>query len=273
MLQKKKKQIPRQKKYRLRTKISESKYIDLALISLTLVVVVLLSSTTIRLVRGESKSLPQEITILRTQIANGCGVAGAANRFSQWVDNYSDEMLKFDIIDVANFKNSAIPETMVLIRDPLALEKKAAIAGRLGIPEDNIILNELDDNFLALDVTIVIGKDFENYKTGPNLLQVQILNGCGMKNAARKFSVTLDDLSDEQFEFNICKDGNANDFNYMESNLLIQSPRAEKFAGQLAEKLKIKKNNIIRDYSENSSHKLDFTIIIGKDWCNQLSLN
>lgn len=269
----KKKKVPRSKKYRLRTKLPKSKYIDLALISLSVVVVVLLSSTTIRLVRGETKSLPQEITILRTQIANGCGVDGAASKFSGWVDNYSDEMLKFDIIDVGNFKNSAIPETMVLIRDPLALEKKSAMAQRLGISEDNIVLNEMDDNYLALDVTIVIGKDFEKFKTGPNLLQVQILNGCGMKNAAKKFALTLEDLEDEQFEFNVCKDANAKDFNYMESNLLIQSPRAEKYAGQLAEKLNIKKNNIIRDYSENSSNKLDFTIIIGKDWCNQLSLN
>jgi len=162
---------------------------------------------------------------------------------------------------------------MILIRDPLALEKKAALAEQLGISEDNIVVNEMDDNFLALDITIVIGRDFEKYKTGPNLLQVQILNGCGMKDAARQFSVTLTDLSDELFEFNICKDGNANDFNYMESNLLIQSPRAEKFAATLAEKLNIKKNNIIRDYSESSSNKLDFTIILGKDWCNQLSLN
>lgn len=273
MPRKKKKQIPPHKKYRLRILSRHSKYIDYALAFLSLAVVVLLGSTAIRMVQGESKSLPQEITILRTQVANGCGVQNAAGRFAEWLEVQSDDLLKFDIIDISNYDNSAIPTTMVLIRDQMALSRASLIAQRLGIPEDNISFSELEDNFLAFDITVVVGKDYERYRTGPIILRADILNGCGIKGIARKFALKLDEFSDDRVEFEVNKEENFDNFDVGESLLIIKSGKAGRQSEYLAEKFNIKKDNIITETGAQTADKTDITIVLGKDWGRKLTTN
>ncbi len=273
MLRKKKKQIPPHKKYRLRILPRHSKYIDYALAALSLVVVVLLGSTAIRMVQGESKSLPQEITILRTQVANGCGVQDVAGRFAEWLEDQSDDFLKFDIIDVSNYDNSAIPTTMVLIRDQLALPKARQIAARLGIPEENISFSELEDNFLAFDITVVVGQDYEKYRSGPTILRTDILNGCGVKGVARKFAIQLDEFADERVEFEVNKEENFDNFDVRESLLIIKSGKAGEYSEHLAEKFDIKKDNIITETGAQSFEQNDITIVLGRDWGQRLTTN
>jgi len=150
MLRKNKKQVSAHKNYRQRiTSSRRGRLFDLALIVVSVSVVVLLSSTAIRFVQGESKTLPLELTILRTQISNGCGVNGIASRFADWVKRQNDDILKYDIIDISNYDNSAIPNTMVLVRNPLAWPKADMIAQRLGI---NIIKQYPASGFITFHV-------------------------------------------------------------------------------------------------------------------------
>ncbi len=274
MLRKKKKQIPRHKKYRQRiAPKKKGKYFDIALIALSAFVVVLLGSTAIRMVRGETKELPQEITILRTQIANGCGVDGAAQKFADWVKARNSGILKYDIIDITDFENSAIPRTMVLVRDPMALAKAGMIADNLGIPKENISMNEMTDNYLSVDITIVVGKDFANFENQPALLRTEILNGCGIKGAASQFSIKLDQLANASMSFDIIKTENYDNFDVKESMLIIKSKKAEKISKQLAELLNIKKDNIITAPPEKETPEGDLTIVIGQDWGSRLTAN
>lgn len=274
MLRKKKNRIPRHKKYRQRiAPKKKGKYFDIALIALSALVVVLLGSTAIRLVRGETKELPQEITILRTQIANGCGVDGAAQKFADWVKAQSSDVLKYDIIDITDFENSAIPRTMVLVRDPMALSKAGMISEHLGIPRENISMSEMTDNFLAVDITIVVGKDFTNFENQPALLQTEILNGCGIKGAATQFSIKLNQLANADMSFDIIKTENYDNFDVKESMLIIKSKKAEKISKQLAELLNIKKNNIITGTQDKQNSEGDLSIVIGQDWGSRLTAN
>ncbi|MBD3218791.1 MAG: hypothetical protein GF310_10970 [candidate division Zixibacteria bacterium] len=272
MLRKKKNQIPRQKKFRQRIAPKrKGKLFDITLIVLSVFVVVLLSSTAIRFVRGETKELPQELTILRTQIANGCGVNGAAAKMAEWVKKQSSAVLKYDVIDVKNFENTAIPQTMVLVRDPMALSKADMIAEQLGIPKSNVSMSELEDNFLALDITVVVGKDYEKYESHPELILTEVLNGCGIKGVANQFSVHLNQLSNDDMTFEITKTENFSNFDVKESMIIVRTDKAEGISAQLARKLDIKKDNIIKDNSDKQAPRSDLTVVVGHDWGKRLT--
>jgi len=275
MLFKKRNKVPPHKKYRQRIKPHRSvgRYVDLALIGLTFTVVLLLGSTAIRLMRAETKELPQEIVVLRTQVANGCGASGVAARFADWVAGKSDEFFKFDIIDIGNFEHSAIPQTMVLVRNPRMMLKADRMAARLGIARENVVLAELEDNFLAVDVTVVIGKDYKEFQDGPALLATEILNGCGISGAARKFSPFLKTVEEEALAFKIDREENYGSFDVGESLLIIKSKKAERMASRLAEALQIKKNNILYENQGKDQPEIDLTIVIGRDWARKLSIN
>jgi hypothetical protein len=274
MLRKKKNQIPRHKKYRQRIAPGKKgRYFDITLIVLSAFVVVLLGSTAIRLVQGETKELPHEITIIRTQIANGCGVDGAAQKFAEWVKSKSSDVLKYDIIDVTDFENSVIPKTRILVRDPMALSKTGMISTQLGIPRENISMSELTDNFLSLDITIVVGGDFADFEKPVVMLQTEILNGCGIKGAASQFSIRLAQMATDEMTFDVVKTENFKTFNKKESVLIIKSKKAEKISKKLAEMLDIKKDNIITASPDKQYSEGDITIVIGQDWGNRLTAN
>jgi len=274
MLKRNKNQLPPHKKYRQRIRPGQTgKFIDWALIGLSAVIVVLIGSTAIRFVQGETKSLPPQVTILRTQVANGCGITGAAADFAEWVKKKSDDVLKFDVCDVSDFNNSAIPKTMVLLRDSLVISKKQIIAEMLGIAPKNVIESELDDNFLGIDITIVVGQDYDRFKNNPALLRTNILNGCGIKGAAKKLSVMLGTMNDEKINFDIDKQENFDNFDVKESMLIIKSDEARKYSHILAEKLEIKQDNIILENPAKTASDDDLTIVIGHDWGRKLSGN
>ncbi|HDS01290.1 MAG TPA: LytR family transcriptional regulator [candidate division Zixibacteria bacterium] len=272
MLRKKKSKIPRQKKYRQRiAPKTKGRLFDITLIVLSVLVVVLLSSTAIRLVRAETKEITPELTVLRVQIANGSGINGAAGKMAEWVEKQSSDILKYDVIDITNFENEAMSQTIVLVRDPMALDKKDMIAEQLGIPESNISMNELKNNFLALDITIVVGRDYEKYESHPELILTEILNGCGIKGAANQFAMHLTQLSDESMTFEIVKTENFSNFNVNESMIIVKTDKAEGISARLARKLDIKKDNIIDDRSGKEAPQSDLTIVVGHDWGKRLT--
>ena len=268
-----KKKIPPHKKYRQRTAYKPNRFIDLTLIGLSAVVVLLLGSTAIRFVRAETKVLPQQISIVRTQIANGCGESGAAADFAEFIKKQGDDNLKFDVIDVTNFSNSAMPRTMILIRDPGVAVEAERIARRLGIDPDDVVTRELEDNFLSLDITVVVGRDYDKLKSQTAVLKTDILNGCGIKGAAMKFGIVLKQMSDDDIEFLVGDQKNWDSFDVKESLLLVKSRKAEKVAPQVAKALNIKKENVILDNPERSPGEADIAIVVGRDWGHRLSIN
>ena len=128
---------------------------------LSLIVLVFVSSTVLKIMSGESSSLPLERTYLRVQVLNGCGIAKAASMTADFIRASKVDGAEFDIIEIENFESYDVTETMLIVRDERATEYAKLLAAELGAKPDNVVLKSLDDNFLSIDITVVVGKDAE----------------------------------------------------------------------------------------------------------------
>ncbi len=91
---------------------------------------------------------------IRIEVLNGCGARGLADKYTNLFRKKG-----FDVILSGNAGHFNYPETEVILRRgdrSLAVE----VASVLEIPSENIV--EDYDDLLDCDVTVVIGKDFEN---------------------------------------------------------------------------------------------------------------
>jgi len=96
-------------------------------------------------------------SIIQVEVLNGCGVAGVADRFTDYLREH-----KFDVVNVGNYVSFNVDETLVIDRiGNIANARK--VAAQLGVPKTNVI-QQLNDNYF-LDVSVIIGKDY--YKLKP----------------------------------------------------------------------------------------------------------
>lgn len=92
------------------------------------------------------------------EVLNGCGYSGVADRFTDLLRSKN-----FDVVKTGNFSSFDIDTTFVI--DRVGEKKYAmAVAESLKIPAKNVIQHYNKNYFL--DVTFVIGKDFNNYLKG-----------------------------------------------------------------------------------------------------------
>jgi len=69
--------------------------------------------------------------------------------------------VRFDVIEEDNFKTFEVSETIILTRDERATDDAVQLAEALGVKRENVIYQGLQDNFLGIDLTIVVGSDFK----------------------------------------------------------------------------------------------------------------
>jgi hypothetical protein len=99
--------------------------------------------------------------IIQMEVLNGCGVDGVAQKFTDYLrkDN-------FDVVNVSNyFLNNIIVNDIshTLVIDRLGNKANAIkVAEALGIKKENII-EQINNNYF-LDVTLIIGRDFNQLK-------------------------------------------------------------------------------------------------------------
>jgi hypothetical protein len=104
----------------------------------------------------------------------------------------------------------------------------------------------------------------KNHRTGGNqklignVIQVGVLNGCGVSGIADKFTAALRNSG-----FDVVKTGNFNNFN-MEHTTVISRTSNKKNARRVARVLGINPSHILMETSPN--YYLDATIIIGSDY-------
>jgi len=92
------------------------------------------------------------------EVLNGCGYPGIAEKFTDLLRSKN-----FDVVKIGNFSSFDIDTTFVI--DRLGEKKYAlAVAESMKIPAENVI-QHFNKNYF-LDVTFVIGKDFNNYLKG-----------------------------------------------------------------------------------------------------------
>lgn len=270
-----KKKIPPHKKYSQRIRPGKvAWYLDLALIGMAVVVIVLIASTAMRFVRAETKSLaPVELTVLRTQISNACGTKGIANQVADVLQSLNDDALKFDVVDMNNYDNFDLPQSLVLVRDSAYLYAKPLLAARLGIQPENVYYKPLTDNFLAVQVSVVVGKDWKLKPKRQALLTTEILNGCGIKGTTKKLSLLLAQKGDAELAYRVTRTDNYRSFDVKDTKLIIRSPRAQKFSDRLASDLEVKRENVILETAGRDSSVAEISIILGRDWGSRLAAN
>lgn len=124
----------------------------LAAVSVTLLIVII----TKILPLFEKEEQPENKTshIIQVEVLNACGTAGLADKFTDLLRSK-----KFDVVKTGNFASFDIDNSFVIDR----VDNKDyaySLADSIGIPKSNVI-QQFNKNYY-LDVTLVIGKDFNN---------------------------------------------------------------------------------------------------------------
>ena len=94
--------------------------------------------------------------IIQVEVLNGCGVSGAADKFTEFLRNR-----KFDVVQIGNYTSFDIEKSMVIDRTG-NMQSAYKVAAALGIDKKNVI-QQVNDNYF-LDVSLVIGKDYNKLK-------------------------------------------------------------------------------------------------------------
>ncbi len=102
----------------------------------------------------------------------------------------------------------------------------------------------------------------ENKNRPSNIIQVEVLNGCGKSGIAEKFTSYLRNKN-----FDVVQMGNYISFD-IDKTMIINRTENKANAEKVAEAIGIDKKNIIQQM--NKEYFLDVSIIIGKDF-NQLN--
>jgi hypothetical protein len=104
----------------------------------------------------EESFLNNTSPIIQIEVLNGCGIGGVADKFTAYLREQN-----FDVVQVGNFKSFDIDNTLVVDRTG---NKNNAfkVAEKLGIDSKNVVQQINNDYFL--DVTLIVGKDFNKLK-------------------------------------------------------------------------------------------------------------
>lgn len=95
--------------------------------------------------------------VIQIEVLNGCGVTGIANRYTSVLRSNG-----FDVVETGNFDHFDLENTIIISRSGV-MENARQIASALGVNEENILREESPDFYL--DVTVVIGHDYEQLNT------------------------------------------------------------------------------------------------------------
>ena len=151
-----------------------SRIIDFLLVVVSLVVLIFIGSFALKFTQGESapsqerlngKSEVMAPVAVRVQILNGCGQAGVAAKFAKYVTDTAKPDFVVDVIDEKNFDSFNQEKTLLISRragSPVA----ERLALKLGLPPEQVTYRELEDNFLGIDYSLVVGADFDKYLSG-----------------------------------------------------------------------------------------------------------
>ena len=137
-------------------------FLNLIILFLVAVVTILsysiikkIKSNSNKVVSVESKSIPA--SIIQLEVLNGCGIAGAAEKVTDYLRNN-----RVDVVQMRNYSSFDIEKSLVIDRTGNRSNAEK-IADILGISRKNIVQQINSDYFL--DVSLVIGKDYNQLKS------------------------------------------------------------------------------------------------------------
>jgi hypothetical protein len=98
--------------------------------------------------------------LVRVQVLNGCGIKGAAGTVTESLRNTGDGTYQFDVVDQGNFATFDVTETLILDRGE-SMIAALRIAEILDVNSDHVIHQNLMENVLDIEVSVLLGSDFE----------------------------------------------------------------------------------------------------------------
>ncbi len=138
---------------------------DYLLVGLTLVVGLFIASVAQRwgadpVAESSVRSpLPE---VKRVQILNACGVRYIADRVSDKIAGYNPtDFYYFDVVDKANFPKFNVEESFVAYSAADHQAAAADLAHLLGLPRSRAIQQDFGENFLELDLKVIVGLDHQ----------------------------------------------------------------------------------------------------------------
>lgn len=135
-------------------------FLNTAIGFLGVLLLILIASLVTRIVfpRIENQRALEEsefvTNIIQLEVLNGCGVPGMATRYTDKIREFG-----FDVVETGNFDHFNVEHSFILSRSG-SLENAYRVAQAIGVDEDRVIIEESPDFYL--DVTLVIGADYEN---------------------------------------------------------------------------------------------------------------
>ncbi|MCK4856581.1 MAG: LytR C-terminal domain-containing protein [candidate division Zixibacteria bacterium] len=148
-------------------KAKSGRRLDYLLVLVSVLVLAFVGSFALKYSVGESSPDIKPPSIVRFQVLNGCGIRGAAARFSGFLREKSSRELIMDVIDESNFKSFDQERTLLITRNASAAEVELVVAA-IGLPPEQVVHRKLDDNFLDINFTIVLGKDCDSVLSATN---------------------------------------------------------------------------------------------------------
>ncbi len=128
----------------------------LLIVTASLLIYSLIMRTTVRPPVDPTKKVNESVEIIQIDVLNGCGVAGVAGTFTNYLRSRG-----YDVVEIGNYRTFDVPESIVIDRIG-NLENARKVAYALGIKEGNVIQQINPDYFL--DATVIIGKDFKKLR-------------------------------------------------------------------------------------------------------------
>ena len=134
---------------------------EITLIAVFIVVLMVISFQTIKITKGVAEVVETPSEIVRIQILFNSLQNEKADNIAEYLSNYKDAEIKFEVVDKSLFTIRDINETIIINRtnNPEISEKLADI---LGLDNDLIIQKILSENKKHITVTLVIGSNVEN---------------------------------------------------------------------------------------------------------------
>ncbi|MEO8664563.1 MAG: LytR C-terminal domain-containing protein [Ignavibacteria bacterium] len=115
------------------------------------------SDKSIKEITDTTKSITNQPNLtVQLDVQNGTSENGVASKFTDYLRRNG-----IDVVEIGNYKSKDIDKTLVIDRTG-DRTKARKVAMLLGVSDKNII--EQTNNSLYLDVSVVIGKDFNDLK-------------------------------------------------------------------------------------------------------------
>lgn len=108
------------------------------------------------LASGNEENQNTTSRIIQIEVLNGCGITGVAEKFTNYLRGEN-----FDVVQVGNYSSFDINNTLIVDRTGNK-SNALKVAEAVGVDSKNVIQQINNDYFL--DVSVIIGKDFNRLK-------------------------------------------------------------------------------------------------------------